>query len=321
MHTIRLPVLRWGFLASALTLTACDGCGGQDEVTLAESQRLWGREKIADAVVQRARQPIKAEKLDQNPNARSRVLNMPIEEVIARVGFLRYSGQARFSLERNGRSMTVFEDTLIEHGLNGGWRVLQRDESGVVLREKVYSNGLYYVRNGPGQLRLRGVADTPGDLTRGEAFSPLSSFTAWFGARLTLKKVGRARASGLPAVKYRFALGAGPSTVSDPNRPEKKLRPARLSGYLLAELETGAPLEGELKGQLDVEPPAEGSEWGRLELDLRFQLVPTDGPPIVVGEHVPPIRRRAVDLEPLGFLKGETRTSTVIGGRKRARRP
>ena len=312
-----------GYLTSTLiTLALLPGCGscGGDEVTRAEGERLWGRVRVAAETAQRARDPIDARQLATNPETAARVLTMPIEEIIARIGFLKYQGKAGFVLERNGHRVEVFEDTLIEHGLNGGWRVLQRDDKGVILREKIHSNGLYYVRNGPGKLRLQGAADALNDATRDQAFEPLSTFTSWFGPRLGMERTGSGLLHGRSVIRYRLGLVAGPSLVEAPNRPGKRLRPMDLTGRLAVDADTGAPLRGRLSGRVDIEPPSPNGEWGRLDLQLEFDLTPTDGAPIVVGEHSPPIARRAVDLDPLGFLKRDTRTSTIIGGQKPAAR-
>lgn len=344
----------------ALALSGCGACGNESSQAIRdESRRLWGRELLASKIAEQAAEPIEAGALSTDRASRDRVLRMSIDEVVGRLGFLVYSGTARFVLERNGHTVEVEERTLLEHGLGGGWRVLQKDASGTILREKVFSNGIYYVRNGPGQLRAQGVADAPGGLTKDEAFEPLETFTGYFGERLDLERVGTTLAQGRAAVEYRFGLReATPSgdrvdeRIGDPNRPASVFRPLRLSGRLLVDTETGAPLGSTLRGELEVEPtedaatspsrapgaPARdqkgaltspGSDpnatslggsgaFGRLEVALDFEVKPVEGRAIVPSKHVPEITRREVDLDPLGFLRGETRTSTVIGGQRRS---
>lgn len=311
------PARRSRFVSLAfvsLALSGCGGCDAEQDGLSARNERLWGREKLAADLQAQARSPIDAESLAADSRAFERVRSMAFQEVVARVGFVRYQGTARFKLSRGGPAVNVFEDTLIEHGLHGGWRVLQKDEKGAVLREKVFSNGLYYVRNGPGALRLQGVADAPGGLTLAEAFEPLRAFTAWYGPRLGVERAGSDLVAGRPAIAYRLGLAAGPDLVEDPKRPGKRLRPTELSGRLLVDAETAAPLSAKLSGVLEIEPPPKGDRWGRLELALDFEIAATEGAPIVVREHVPPIAHRESDLDPLGFLEGKSRTSTVIGG-------
>jgi hypothetical protein len=306
------PSTLW--LSLVLASSGCDGCDDSEAALRAESERLWGREKLAAAIAERAEARIDARALADDVELWERVRTMGFRELVARLGFVVYSGQARFVLERNEQRVEVYEDTTIEHALHGGWRVLQKDEEGVVLREKVFSNGLYYVRSGPGALRAQGVADAPGGVTLDEAFSPLASFTAWYGPRLGIAPAGTAVAGDRVAVRYRLGLAAGPELVEDPTRPGKRLRPLRLDGELLVDAETAAPVGGRIRGALEIEPPPKGTAWGRLELALDFEVKPREATPIEVGEHVPPIAHRDVDLDPLGFLEGETLTSTVIRG-------
>lgn len=302
-----------GLLALALS-PACAGCEDSSAAISTESQRLWGRDHTQARWMERAQSPIDPRVLDTDAETRRRVLRMPIEEVVARLGFVRYQGTARFVLERNDHHIEVYEDTVIDHGLHGSWRVAQRDEDGTLLREKVFANGLYYLRNGPGALRAQGVADRPGTVTRSEAFEPLAAFTGWFGDQLALDRVGPTEHESRPAIEYRYALGGGGGLVRDPGQPDRRLRPETLSGQLWVDEATGAPVRTKLRGTLGVEPPPGSRAWGRLEVALDFRVVRTTGKPVEPTEHVPPIEHRPVDLDPLGFLEGQTRTSTVIGG-------
>lgn len=292
----------------------CGGCGDSSASLSEEGSRLWGHELQAARWTEAAEAPLDPRSLDRDVEARRRVLDMPVEEVVARLGFLRYQGVARFQLERNGHHLDVFEDTTLEHGLGGSWRVVQRDQDGKLLREKVYANGLYYFRNGPGKLRAQGVADRPGTLARAEAFAPLSDFTSWFGDQLRLDRAGTSSHEGRNALEYTFALDGGGGLVADPHHPDRRLRPERLNGRLYVDEATGAPLRAKLRGTLGVEPPPGSRAWGKLEVALDFRIHPGAGRAIDVGEHIPSIAHRPVDLDPLGFLKGKTRTSTVIGG-------
>ncbi len=298
-----------------LLLAGCGGCDGSSEAGLqARTSRVWGLAKQQEAERQRAEEPIDASSLDVDRAALDRVRGLTFPEVVARLGFVRYQGKARFSLARNDHELEVVEDTTIEHGLDGGWRVVQRDGKGVLLREKLHHHGLFYVRNGPGQLRAQGVADAPGEATLDEAFEPLSTFTAWYGERLAVRRAGSGTRGGQRTIEYQWRLGPGPDRLDDPNRPGKGVRPVALSGKISVDEGTGVPLMATLRGKLEIEPPPGGSEWGSLELALDMTIEPIEGRPILPSEAVPELSHRSMDDDPLGFLRGGTRTATIIGG-------
>lgn len=292
----------------------CGGCGGENDSLEAAGNRLWGADKAAADIEALAREPIDSRGLDVDLEARKKVLEMPLDAVVARLGFVVYEGEARISIERNGHTIDVFEKTRIEHALDGAWRVVQWDEDDAILREKVFTKGMYFSRNGPGKMRLSGVADVPGGVTRNEAFQPLSKLTALFGPRLGLRRDGTALVHERPAIKYVLGLTPGAGLIEPPNHPGKQMRPLKLVGQIMVDAETGAPLGGKLSGQLEIAPPDGGKGWGEMKVALRFDVKPVPGAPLPMPEHIPPIERHEVDLDPLGFLEGRAATSTVIGG-------
>lgn len=302
-------------LGALLALPACGGCEN-DEGMANEVQRLWGRDKIAAEVQAKADQDIDANALDARPDTKSHVLNMSFEETVARLGFLQYKGKATFKVGRNKHKLSVVEETLVEHGLHGSFRVLQKDEDGSVTRETVYTNGVYYVRNGPGQLRVQGTRLADQMATTKEAFEPLSTFTRYYGPRLGLAKVGPANVKGRSAIKYDFVLLEGSELVEVAGMKGKK-KPTKLKGALYVDEATGAPIKAKIDGTLMIPPPKEVGKWGQLTLHLDFEIQTTEGLEIKPGEFIATIKRHPVDLEPTGFLKGGTRTSTVIGGKKK----
>lgn len=300
--------------ALLLTLSACGGCEGEDGMAK-ERQRLWGREKIAAEIETKAKEKLDAHALDERPDVRARVLGMRFAEVVARLGFLTYAGTARFSLERNGQRLPVFEDTVIEHGLHGSYRVLQKDEDEAVMRETVYVNGVYYVRNGPGKLRVAGSKADQASVTTEQAFEPLRSFTSYYGPRLGLAEAGTKTIGGRTAVAYDLLLLEGSELVEAPGMKGKK-KPISLKGKVYVDEATAAPLGAKLTGRLGIPPPEGKDDWGSLELSLDFTIQTNEGKEVKPGEYIPTIKRRPVDLNPLAFLDGGTRTSTVIGGKK-----
>lgn len=292
----------------------CGSCEGENPIE-AQKQRLWGRQRITAEVAARAQQPLDPSSLDGQPTVKERVLNMSWAEVVARLGFIVYEGKATFILERNSRTLKVVENTTIEHGLDGTYRVMQTDESGSVTRETYFNNGVFFVRNGPGKLRAQAVIHDQDNLTREEAWEPLQTFTRYFGSRLGLAKAGTTTIEGRPAIRYDFVLVPGNDYVQVPGIQGKK-KPISIQGQIAVDMETAAPLQTQLIGQLEIPPPKTDQPPGRLDVTLQFKIRPGSGEEIRPKEFVNAISRHPVDLDPLRFLSGDTRTSTVIGGKK-----
>ena len=308
----------WALIAAAL-LPACGGCEDGDGMDK-ERTRLWGQDKLSAELEAKAKAPIDARALDDRPDVKNRVLGMEFKEVVARLGFVTYKGKATFKLERLGHNLNVVEDTLIEHGLHGTARVLQKDGDGAVTRETVFTNGIYYVRNGPGKMRVAGNQPDQSTVTVEEAFEALNTFTRYYGPRLGLADAGSKTIEGRNAAAYDFILLDGSDLVEVPGMKGKK-KPISVKGQLYVDEATGAPIGAKLRGRLDIPPPAEDQPWGKLKLKLDFTIATSEPKEIKPGEHVPTIKRRPVDLNPIAFLDGGTRTSTVIGGKKKKKAP
>ena len=199
-----------------------------------------------------------------------------------------------------------------------------------MLRETVYDNGVYYVRNGPGKLRVQGIRQDETSVTREQAFEALKAYTSYYGPRLGMAEVGAATVHGRAAVKYDLVLLEGSELVEVPGMKGHK-KPVRIKGAVYVDEATGVPLKADLDGRLDIPPAADQAtetataaagkdpgtrSWGELTLHLDFELKTGDGVEIKPGEYVGAISRRPVDLNPTAFLDGGTRASTVIGGKK-----
>lgn len=290
----------------------CGGC--QKSTQLAdEGLRLWGRRKVAEAVKARANARIDPFVLDADAETRQRVLTMSFDEVVARFGFLRLEGTATFDLSRNGHRIGIHEQTVVEHGLHGSFRVVQKDKDGDVTREMIFNNGVFYIRNGErAKMRVQGIIDDSHLALREEAWAPLKTFTGYFGPRLGLKKAGASRVAKRGAARYKFVLVEGPSLIEVPGTKGKK-KPVALSGNLYVDEKTGVPTKVKLRAELSI-PGAEDTEPGVLKLFLDLTITPIKGQEIKPESFVPTIAHRPVDLEPLRFLEEDTRTSTVIGG-------
>lgn len=308
--------LDWAVIAIILVLSSA-ACSGR-EATQEETQRLWGRTLIASNLEEKAKEPLDPEAMSNNtPSLTRRVLDMSIDEVIKRIGWFEYVGTARFELLRNEHQIEVFEDTTITPGSNGGWRVVQKDQNGNIQREVITLQDRAYIRNGPGALRLRQPEDTSAHDMRAEAFSTLSTFTGWFGTGLNLLLTRSGRRHGRATVTYRLTLMDNapsvmfPDPAAEPSPEATSVTPKTLSGLLVLDAETAAPVSVEMNGTLEVNSM---KGRGELTVELQMNMVPIRAKPIAIKNSQPPISRRAVDLAPLDFLKKDIRTTTIIGG-------
>lgn len=305
-------------LAAAISLSGCGGCGDEKEMQR-EALRLWGKDKTAQVVADRAKEAIESDALDERPDLRSRVLNMSFDEVVERIGFARFTASARFLLKRNGHTIDVPENTVLAHGLHGSFSLVQTDKDGAVTREVIYNNGVLYGRNGhKASMRVLGAVEGTEAKIRDEAWQPLRVFTSYYGPRCGLEKVGPSTVKSRGATEYRFVLLDGSPVIVAPNMKGEK-KPISLDGRLFVDEATGVPLKASLTGRLEIPPgdPAQNPTPGILELSLQHEVETIEGQEIKPKEFIPTISRRQVDLDPLAFLQGETRTSTVIGGRKK----
>lgn len=292
--------------------TGCGGCGESPSTPL---RQVWGKLQVADAIKRRAAEPIDAHALDDDRQVQERVLTMPFEEVVERLGFVEYHGVARFKIT-SGRTLSIVEDTVLRHGLAGSFQVIQKDGDGNLERESIYTNGVHFVRNGPGKMYVQGMIKGHHLKVRDEAWQPLRVYTRYFGEWLRLEEAGTEVINERSAVRYRFALGAGagPVEVAGSDGPKT---PESLSGTLWVDEKSGVPVKSSLDGVLAV-PLKDAAEPAKLTLGLETSVALIEGIEIKPTEFEPTITRHPVDLDPLSFLKGGTRTSTVIGGGRAA---
>lgn len=302
--------VKLGFLGAALLFVAA--CSTNPENAKAK-RRIWGNEVIPTAVDKNAKQPIPADNLEFDADMRQRVLEMRFDEVIARLGIVKYEGTAKLTIRRKGQELKVIEESLIEQGLHGGFRVLQKDASGQPIREVVYHGGVLFLRNGPGKMRVQGIVKKQHHTVRDEAWQPLRVFTGYFGPRVGFRKIGPTESGGRAAIAYKLVLVDGPALIrnNDVDTPKK---PVRIDGKIVVDAQTAVVLEATVKGKVEVPPKEEGGEAGYIDVDLQSKLQTIEGKEIKPGEYVDTIKRHPTDLDPLAFLKGEIRTSTTIGG-------
>ncbi|MBI4817108.1 MAG: hypothetical protein HY791_12675 [Deltaproteobacteria bacterium] len=306
-----VSLARASLIATALLASACK----QREENERARQLIWGRDIPPTELEKKSKEKIDTNELDRSDAVARRVLDMSFGEIVGRLGFVEYRGVAELNIGVEPRKLGFSEETLIEHGLHGSMHVLQLGRNKTPLREMYYSGGVIFVSNEGGKLRAQGIAaiDLQHVKMREEVFEPLRTFTAFFGKRLALIREGEANASGRAAVKYSFALRKGDELVAYGHDTPK--RPKKLSGTLLVDEATGAPLEAKLQGELEVPNPKKPDATpGLITLSLNFTIKVVEGRELTPKEYIPAIERHPTDLEPLAFLEGRTRTATVIGG-------
>lgn len=301
--------------AALLLLAALPTCT-KDEANQRAKARIWGNEDPPTEAVRRSKEPIDAEALGADQERTQRVIGMRFEEVVARIGFVELRNKASIVAGKGTRKLTVVEESLIEQGLHGSFHVLQKDAEGNPTREAYYDNRVLYLRNGTGQMRIQGIVKDQHIEIREEAWQPFRTFAGYFGERLGLEKRGPVEAFSRPAVEYKIVLDKGPELIKDPTGDDAPKKPRALKGTLIVDKETGVPLKVTLQGELDVPAKKAGAEPGNLEVSLEQELKPVEGVEHKPKSFVPTIKRHPTDLEPLAFLDGGIRTSTVIGGKK-----
>jgi hypothetical protein len=291
-------------------------CSCKNEANQAAKARIWGNEKPPTEVERLASQTLAVDRLDSDAEARARVLGMRFDEVRARLGFVHVDGKATLEIGAAPRSLKVTEKTTIDTGTNGDFRMVQEDGKDEPMREVVYHHGVFYVRNGRGQMRVQGVVEHQHTRSLEEGWQPLSTFAAYFGPRLGLKPAGDQEVSGRACVAYDFVLLDGPDLIKN-NDVDAPKRPKSVSGRILVDRETGVPMQARLRGSLEAPAKKEGREPGQISVAVDFTLKRIEGKEIKPKDYVPTIKHRPTDTDPLAFMQGDVRTSTVIGGKAR----
>ncbi|MEM1022443.1 MAG: hypothetical protein AAGD10_16745 [Myxococcota bacterium] len=289
--------MKWSLLVPLLTLACSENVKAPN--------RDWGQELAAEAVESKAEETLEPVTL---PERAERFLTMGFEESRARLGPLRFTGEAELRIVRNGHDLSVGEKTVISAGPDGSVRIEQRDQDGHLTREGIRVGTQWYVRNGDGRLRTADIIHNERVRMLAEAYAPLALVHRLLGAAARWADRGPASVAGIKA--RRFEVQAGPTETISVG--EHELRIVRVDGSVWI-ADAGPPVAYELSlGFRTAKAGAE--EDGRLTLKLEGRLENIEARPFEVAEAVPPLKALEADLDPLGFLEDLTRTSTVIGG-------
>lgn len=286
----------WG-LALLLAL-ACR----EPERAPSDHDRAWGALKRAENTEARAAEAISVDQLAESPAPRQRVFGMSFEEVVARMGPVRYRGRASFRIDRNQHDFEVVEKTLIESGNDADVRVVQRGADDRLIRKAIRTGGSWYVRQEAGRLQTADFAQRSMLQVHEEAFAPLSDVTKLFAPALRW----RATPSGANVRLELDSQGSAAAIEAD-GYPPMRLESA--AGQVIVRRDTGVAV----RADLDLVARFVGSA-GRLEVRVERQIEPMKPATFDVADAAEPPARAPVDLRPLDFLDELTRTSTVIGG-------
>ncbi len=311
-----MRILPLAAAALALVLTpTLSGCAKKKDDAQLAKMRVFGKDPPTPELEKRAAEPIDARALGGDAALAKRALTMSFEELVVRLGVVEYRGVAKLDVSRGRPGFAVTEDSLITQGLAGSYRMLQKDSEGRELREGYYNNGVFFFSNGGGAMRVEGmVRDRPLAL-REELWAPLSTFLRYYGPRVGLAPAGDVSVGGRGGVKYQLVLLEGPAVV-DAQDGDTPKSPKSIKGHIVFDAEKGAPLEADFSGQLEVAAAKEGAEPGRIDFSLLMRIKPVEALDLKPTKFIPGIERHPLEPQPLAFLDGGIRTSTVIGGKR-----
>lgn len=300
------------FTALALLLA---GCPAKKDDAQAAKARIFGKEPPTPALEKKAAEPIDGRAIGTDPVLAQRALRMSWEELVARLGVVEYRGVAKLEVSRGRPAFSVTEDSVITQGLGGSYRLFQKDGEGRELREAFYNNGVFFFSNGTGQMRVEGMVRDRPLAMREELWAPLSTFLRYYGPRAGLAPAGEVAVGTRSGVKYQLVLVEGPAIV-DAGDGDTPKAPKILKGHIVFDTDKGAPIEADFAGELAVPAATAGAEPGKITFSLTMRVKAVEALDLKPKTYVPGIERHPLEPEPLAFLDGGTRSSTIIGGKR-----
>jgi hypothetical protein len=279
----------------------------------AARQRIFSAEQPVGAAAE-AKEPLDARKLADDPKLAQRVLHMTQSEIARRLGAHRAQQRLQFAwfrgpgLPDGGSEVSLSEETTLLQGASGDFSVKLVNDHNQGL-ELVWKGGEVFVKSLYGPFHKRRTDRTDVERVREQALSGLGTFDR-LARGLKLKLSGETVAEGRRVVRY-MVTGWGaraaqqeksdlppvlyPDGKPDPDTSRRlelweKEEPTEVSGTVLVDAETGAPLGCDLEGNFKVAPSAMSSP--AAELDLHTVLVTT-----AVGKD-PGIKAPQADPEP-----------------------
>lgn len=291
-----LPLL----VLPGLLATGCGACAAEEDK--AAKKRIFSPED-PPRVLLAAREELDATALGEDPTLAARVLRMPGQEAVARLGTHVQRGRTTMRWATEGREIRLEETRSVTVRPGGDFHVLVENDADQGM-EWMRLGGVSYSRSrfAPWRERRRDRGSSEDVLASG--YATLADFETIAHGALLLRSAGTVSYGSRTAVKYAVSLGSpreAKSTTPLPELslpkggpdPDTKLRlealdkgvPTEVSGRLLVDQATGVPLEADLKLVLVVNGAA-----GPTRLDLGVVLTVEQigrDVPLAVPEHLP----------------------------------
>jgi hypothetical protein len=248
--------------------------------------------------------------LEDNDSTREQVLRMSLSEAAERLGSIRLNNHSVLELGTAPESIEIREQTELLYQKDGSYHLLQRHPEGYATREAVFVPGHFWIRNGTGAMRVQRIVNEQPQRLLDDSTRALAELLALFGKTLRLKKMGSHSVDNLSCAQYGIYFRRNDEASSANSEP------TGLKGSLCVHEETGVLIDIGFEGTVRKQ-----DERGTVRpLAVRFEqsLRKTQDAVPIPKDAQPEIQRPPPDPDPLAFMKGQTRTSTVIGGGKRA---
>jgi hypothetical protein len=260
----------------------------------AAKQRIFSQEQQPSGASAQAREPLDAAALANDPKLARRVLHMPQAEVEQRLGAHRAQQRVQFAwfrgpgLPDGGSEVSLSEETTLADAPNGDFSVRLTNDRNQGF-ELVWVNGEVFVKSLYGPFHKRRTDRSDPARVREQAMSGLATFDR-LARGLALKYVGELTSEGRRVVRYSVtgfgARGAQkeadglppvqyPDSKVDPDTARRlelweKEEPVSVSGTVVLDGDTAAPVACELRGRFKVPGNASGAA---AELALHTVLV------------------------------------------------
>jgi hypothetical protein len=279
------------FAAAILSLLALSCRRSEDQ---AAKQRVFSPEEPLGTLAE-AKETLDARGLAEDAELANRVLHMPQAEIEQRLGPHRAQTRVQFAwfrgpgLKDGGSEVSLSEETTLLQGPGGDFDVRLSNDRNQGF-ELVWLKGEAFVKSLYGPFRKRRTDRTDVGRIREQSLSALSTFDR-MARGLKLKVVNESVAEGRRMVRYAVAgwgaRAAGkderdlppvqhPGNAPDPDTARRldlweKEEPTSISGTILVDIETGAPLGCDLKGHFKV--AGSSGSGPNAELDLHSVLI------------------------------------------------
>jgi hypothetical protein len=323
--------------APVLALCLAFSCKRRSEDEAARA-RIFSPEQPVGAMAE-AKEPIDARKLADDPSVAERVLHMPQSEIEARLGPHKAQQRLQFAwfrgpgLPDGGSEVSLSEETTLQQAPGGEFSVKLVNDHNQGL-ELAWARGEVFVKSLYGSFHKRRTDRTDPHRIREQALSGLATFDR-LARGLKLKLAGETVSERRRAIRYAVTGWGARSAQAEQNElpqvlyPEgkspdpdtarrlelwEKEEPTDVSGSLLVDVETGAPLACDLEGQFKVTAPGKAPA---AELDLHTVLTTSAvGKELTIkspqAEPEPSVPHAVKD--PLRFLGKEPGAEPVAAG-------